>query len=69
MATTVAVADGRTTLTIKYAAPSATMNDVLAGIAEGLYEIGGPWLKETLPETFADLTMAQKMKLIDAYVR
>ena len=31
MATTVAVADGRTTLTIKYAAVSETMNTILAG--------------------------------------
>ena len=68
MATKVAVADGKTTLTIKYAAVSETMNTILAGIAEGLYEVGGPWKPATEGE-FADLTMPQKLALIDAYVR
>jgi hypothetical protein len=69
VATTVAVADGKTTLTIKYAAQSVLMNDVLAGIAEGLYETRGAWNTETQPATFAELTLAQKLALIDTYVR
>ena len=69
MATTIAVKDGKLTVTMAYAAPTAVMTPVLNSIAQGLYEMRGAWVTETPPETYDELTQAQKLKLIDAYVR
>ena len=69
MATTVSTADGKTTITIKYAATTALMAEVLESIGRALFDQRGAWLTETPPETYAELTQAQKLRLIDAYVR
>ena len=69
MATTVATANGKTTVTIKYTADTAMMTDLLASIGEALFDQRGPWLKDQLPPTYAEMTTAAKLKLIDAYVR
>ena len=69
MATTVATASGKTTVTIKYTADTALMTAVLASIGEALYDQRGPWLTGELPPTYAEMTSAAKLKLLDAYVR
>ena len=69
MATTVATASGKMTVTIKYAAETTLMTNVLASIGEALFDQRGPWLKEELPPTYAEMTAATKLNLIDAYVR
>ena len=69
MATTVATANGKMTVTIKYAAETTLMTDLLASIGEALFNQRGPWLKDELPPTYAEMTTAQKLKLIDAYMR
>ena len=70
MTTTIATASGKTAITIKYAADTAVMSLVLDSIAQGLYEQRGQWgtnLGEIPP--YEELTMAQKLALIDTYVR
>jgi predicted PhzF superfamily epimerase YddE/YHI9 len=69
MATTVATANGKLTVTIKYAAETTLMTNVLASIGEALFSQRGPWLTDTLPLTYAEMTAAQKLKLVDSYVR
>ena len=69
MATTVATASGKMTVTIKYAAETTLMTAVLASIGEALFNLKGPWLVDTLPPTYAEMTATAKLRLVDAYVR
>lgn len=63
MTTTLSVAAGKTALTIKLAADTAVITPMLDNVARVLYAQG----EQAQP--YADLTTAQKLALIDGYVR
>jgi hypothetical protein len=79
MTATLGTANGKTTLTIKYAAVSTVMNPLLDSVGEALFIQGGPWrvgltlpvvpIDSTPEEVYLTLTLAQKLSLVDAYVR
>lgn len=70
MTATISTADGRTTLTLKYTAESAKMQALLKGAAQALYAQGQAWwTEEEPPPPFEQLTNAQKLGMINAFIK
>jgi hypothetical protein len=63
MTTTLSVTSGKTTLTIKLAADTAVITPMLDNIARVLYAQGEQ------AQSYADFTAAQKLALINNYVK
>jgi hypothetical protein len=70
MAVNITTANGKTTLTLKYTATSDSMNAMLVNAARALYDQGLVWWNESEPPLpYEQLTIAQKLGLIDAYIK
>lgn len=70
MTASINAADGKTTLTLKYTAGSARMQALLEGAAQALYAQGQTWWTEDEPPPpFEKLTNAQKLGMINAFVK
>jgi len=70
MTASISTADGKTTLTLKYTAESARMQALLEGTAQALYAQGQTWWEEEEPPPpYEQLTVAQKLGLVNAYIK
>jgi len=70
MTTTIKTATGNTTITIAFTTPTEKRTILLESLTDALFAERDNWEEGgTLPKVYAELTQAQKLKMVDAFVR